>query len=211
MCVKLCQAMAEQHQEFTRRFEKLRLFKGLTIAEAAKAVGLSRTMIHWIKAGRYEVTQKNWMKLQKAETEAGFSEPAESGLVRKAQSGEFKTAVLSAAEKAKVRITPEDMDRGVVELPLIYRRGEPPAGMPSRVKIRAPNTDTAAKIVVAIRVDEDLKPLFRACLEEKYAQPAFMDLLSPFSYEALREACLTMAMGRNWKRLVPEIVKSNEV
>jgi len=200
--------MTEQHQEFTRRFERLRLFKGWTIAEGAKAVGLSRTMIHWIKSGRYGVTQKNWLRLQRAEAEAGFSESPESGPNPKMRSGEIKTAVLFAAEKAKVQISPEDMDRGVVEVPLIYRRGEPPAGMPARVKIRTPNADAAAKILVAIQSNEDLKPLFRACLEEKYAQPAFLDLLSPFTFGALREACLTMALGRNWKCLVPEVADS---
>jgi len=65
--------------------------------------------------------------------------------------------------------------------------------------------NAAAKIVTAIRLDEDFTPLFKACLEEKYTQPKFLDLLSPFTYESLREVCLTMTLGRNWKRLVPEI------
>jgi hypothetical protein len=87
-------------------------------------------MIHWIKTGRYEVTQKNWVKLEKVEPEAGFLEVAESDRLRRTPPGEIKTAVVSAAEKAKVRIGSEDMDRGVVEVPLISRRGEPPPGLP---------------------------------------------------------------------------------
>ncbi len=58
-------------------------------------------------------------------------------------------------------------------------------------------------ILWMVPLDEDFSPLFRACLEEKYTAPSFLDTLSPFSYEALREACLTMALGRNWRRLVP--------
>ena len=98
--------------------------------ECDKAMQLSRTMIHWIKTGRYEVTQKNWVKLEKVEPEAGFLEVAESDRLRRTPPGEIKTAVVSAAEKAKVRIGSEDMDRGVVEVPLISRRGEPPPGLP---------------------------------------------------------------------------------
>jgi len=118
--------MTEQNQEFIRRFDRLRLFKSWTIAEAAKTLGLSRTMIHFLKKGRYEVTEKNWMKLQKAEVETGFTEPPESGSSIKEHASGIKTAVASAAEHAKILINPEDIDRGVVELPLIYRRGEPP-------------------------------------------------------------------------------------
>jgi hypothetical protein len=92
-----------------------------------------------------------------------------------------------------------------VEFPLIYRRGEPPSGFPARLKVRTPNVNAAAMIVAAIRLDEDFTLLFKACLEEKYAEPKFLDLLSPFTYESLREVCLTMALGRNWKKLVPEI------
>jgi DNA-binding XRE family transcriptional regulator len=197
--------MTEQNQEFIRRFDRLRLFKSWTIAEAAKTLGLSRTMIHFLKKGRYEVTEKNWMKLQKAEVETGFTEPPESGSSIKEHASGIKTAVASAAEHAKILINPEDIDRGVVELPLIYRRGEPPSGFPARLKVRTPNVNAAAKIVTAIRLDEDFTPLFKACLEEKYTQPKFLDLLSPFTYESLREVCLTMTLGRNWKRLVPEI------
>jgi len=196
--------MAEQNREFMRRFDRLRLFKGWTIVEAAKAIGLSRTMIHWIKTSRYEVTQKNWTKLRKAEVEAGFSEISELDPTTRTKSNEIKSEVISASEKASVQITPEDIDRGVVEVPLIYRRGEPPTGFPSRLKVRAPDTHAASKILASMRRDEDFEPLFRACLEQKYTQPAFLDLLSPFTYEALREACLTMALGRNWKRLISE-------
>jgi transcriptional regulator with XRE-family HTH domain len=197
--------MTEQNQEFIRRFDRLRLFKSWTIAEAAKTLGLSRTMIHWLKKGRYKVTEKNWMKLQKVEVEAGFAGPSDPGSPIKEHAIEIKTAMISAAEHAKIRISPEDIDRGVVELPLIYRRGEPPASFPARLKIRTPNVNAAAKIVAAIRLDEDFTPLFKACLEAKYTEPKFLDLLSPFTYESLREVCLTMTLGRNWKKLVPEV------
>ena len=201
--VKFCQAVAEQHDEFMRRFDRLRLFKGWTIERAAKELGMSRTMIHWIKKARYDVTQKNVAKLAKAEAEAGLMEEGAIARSTKAKPGELKIAVASAAESAKLPITPEDLDRGVVDFPLLYRRGDPPTGFPPRLKIRAPSADSAARIIEAIRLDEDFSPLFRACLEEKYTAPSFLDALSPFSYEALREACLTMALGRNWRRLVP--------
>jgi transcriptional regulator with XRE-family HTH domain len=186
-----------------RRFDRLRLFKGWTIERAAKELGMSRTMIHWIKKARYDVTQKNLTKLAKAEVEAGLIEDATSARTTKAKPGELKVAIASAAESARLPITPEDLDRGVVDFPLLYRRGDPPPGLPPRLKIRAPSADAAAKIIAAIRLEEDFRPLFRACLEEKYTTPSFLDMLSPFSYEALREACLTMALGRNWRRLVP--------
>ena len=202
--------MTEQNQEFIRRFDRLRLFKTWTIAETAKSLGLSRTMIHWLKKGRYEVTDKNWMKLQKAEAEAGFAEPSESGSQIKEHAGGIKTAVTSAAEHTKIRINPEDIDRGVVEFPLIYRRGEPPSGFPARLNVRTPNVNAAAKIVAAIKLDENFTPLFKACLEERYTEPKFLDLLSPFTYESLREVCLTMTLGRNWKKLVPEIEKTKK-
>jgi transcriptional regulator with XRE-family HTH domain len=195
--------MKKQNDEFIRRFERLRLFKGWTIEEAARELGISRTMVHWIKKGRYDVTQKNWAKLGKIEAQAGFTEGTGSIQASEAKPGDIKLAVSSAAESARLYIKAEDLDRGVVEFPLLYRRGEPPLGFPPRLKIRAPSAEAAAKIISAIRLDEDFSPLFRACLEEKYTLPSFLDTLSPFSYEALREACLTMALGRNWRRLVP--------
>ena len=87
--------MAEQHDEFMRRFDRLRLFKGWTIERAANELGMSRTMIHWIKKARYEVTQKNLAKLAKAEVGAGLVEEAASVRSTKAKPGELKVAIAS--------------------------------------------------------------------------------------------------------------------
>jgi hypothetical protein len=174
--------------------EKLKLAKGWSWEELSKHLGLSRTMIHFIKAGKHKVTAKSWYRLEEAEKTAG------TALVPlDANREEVAKAIAVAEEQSKIKITIKDIDRGFVDVPLNYRRGTPPAQSPTKIRVSTPPTTAAARALAAIKFDEDFNSLLSACVPSQYVTPEFLDKLTPFSYNAILDAALVMAFGLNWK------------
>lgn len=153
-------------------------------------------MLHFLKTGKHGVSAKNWHRLEEAEKTAG------TNLVRDANQEQVAKAIAAAEEHSKVRITVKDIDRGFVDVPINYRRGEPPAHSPIKLRVSTPPTKVAAQALAAIKLDEDFTALLAACLPPEFATPQFLDKLTPFSYNAILDAALAMAFGLDWKRMV---------
>jgi transcriptional regulator with XRE-family HTH domain len=64
------QAKIERNLPFVSRLEKLRLIKGWTWDQVGEKLGLSRTMLHFIRTGKNPVSKKTEFKLLQAEVTA---------------------------------------------------------------------------------------------------------------------------------------------
>lgn len=188
------QEKTEQTLTFVSRVEKLKLANGWTWQEVARRLGISRTMIHFIKTGKHQVTQKNWRRLEAAERGVDNQQFGQDPSLSK---------ILGVAEEeSKVKITLKDIDRRYVDVPLQYRRGAPPQKYPSKIRVIAPDARAAAQALVAIRIDEDFNVLLSVCLPKEFATTELFDTLTPFSYNALVDAALTMTFGLEWQRMI---------
>lgn len=151
-------------------------------------------MIHFIKTGKHQVTQKNWRRLEAAERGVDNQQFGQDPSLSK---------ILGVAEEeSKVKITLKDIDRRYVDVPLQYRRGAPPQKYPSKIRVIAPDARAAAQALVAIRIDEDFNVLLSVCLPKEFATTELFDTLTPFSYNALVDAALTMTFGLEWQRMI---------
>jgi transcriptional regulator with XRE-family HTH domain len=188
----MAQAQNSKNADFFSRVEKLKLAKDWTWDEVAKRLHLTRGMLHFIKQGKYGVSKRNLYRLEQLEKEEGMAPAGARQLIE---------ALVSNIESSKVKITPTDFDRGYVEVPVMYARGEPPKGYSKSVELRRPSVKASAKLIADLLVDEDYGAVLLSCIQpKKYANQEFLNLLTPFSYQALIEASMELVFGSEWKR-----------
>lgn len=193
------QGQSKQNLTFHARLEKLKLDRGWTGEQAAKALGLSRTMIHFIRSGKHGVTAKTWHRLEQAERSAQVTNENLPG----SEPLQGLASVLStAAGQSRVQVSAADIDRGYIDIPLEYRRGEPPKGAPTKLRVKAPTSLEASRALAAIRLDQGVGILLAACLPEEFAMESFLNKLTPFCYEEITSAALAMTFGVHWQRLI---------
>lgn len=175
------------------RVEKLKISKGWTWDEIAEKLQLTRGMLHFIKQGKYGISKRNYFMLEKLEREEGVGIPGVRNLIE---------GVISNIEESEIEVTPADFDRGYIDVPVKYARGEPPRGYPQKIRLVRPDTKTAAKLIVTLKLDEDTERVLFACVEdEKYKTREFINLLNPFSFQALMDVAEKLIMGVHWKAL----------
>ena len=185
------QEKKKENFSYFSRVETLKVSKGWTWDEIAEKLQLTRGMLHFIKQGKYGVSKRNLFMLEKLEREEGVGIPGSRNLI---------DGVISNVEESKIEVTPEDFDRGYVDVPVKYARGEPPKGCPRKIRLVRPDTKTAAKLIATLKIDEDTERVLFACIEnEKYKTREFINLLSPFSFQALMDASERLIFGLHWK------------
>jgi transcriptional regulator with XRE-family HTH domain len=69
------QGQSESFVNTIDRIEQLRVSKKLEIGEVCDLLGISRTMLHYVKKGQRNLSFKALRRLEEAEREAGISEP----------------------------------------------------------------------------------------------------------------------------------------
>ena len=176
---------------YISRVEKLKISKGWTWDEIAERLQLTRGMLHFIKKEKYGVSKRNLYMLEKLEREEGVAVSSAKELI---------AGVNSNLEESKVVVTPADFDRGYVDVPVNYARGETPKGCPKKIRLVRPDTKTAAKLIVVLKLDEDPEKVLFACItDEKHKTREFINLLTPFSFQALMDAAAQLTFGAHWK------------
>ena len=176
---------------FFPRVEYLKISKGWTWDEVAKKLQLTRVMLHYIKKEKYAVSKKHMFRLEELERQEGVSIPGARDLIE---------GIILSGEEARVKITQVDFDRGYVDALVKYTRGEPVNEYPKKIRLVRPDTKTAAKLIVALRIDEDFEKVLFACIEDKkFATREFINLLTPFSFQALMDAAERLTFGAHWK------------
>jgi len=78
---------------------------------------------------------------------------------------ELIEALVSSFEDAKVELTSSDFDRGYIEIPIEYARGEPPKAFPATIQLVRPGAKLAAKLIVELLTDEDYEKVALSCIQ----------------------------------------------
>ena len=185
------QAKSEQKSAFLNRIEYLRSAANMTWAEVAAALGISRTQLHLLRKGESELNQRVLLRLEQAEVTAGLRKASrdKQGILRLLESSPF----------TRQEITESDHDAGLVEVPVEYRRGSPPAGMPEKVPVKAPDTSIAANLLVDLLLDEDFESYLGHCLPPQFTSKEFLNRLTPASFLQVLDAAMEMSLGANWR------------
>jgi len=137
------------------------------------------------------VSKKNWFRLEHVEREMGIAPQN----VKK-----VTDALLAHVEEARVEVSPADYDRGFVEVPVEYVRRVPPPGHPEKIRLKRPDVKRSATLLANLLAEEDFEPVLLACIyPPDYANRDFLNLLTPFSYQALADAAVSIAFGSRWR------------
>jgi transcriptional regulator with XRE-family HTH domain len=186
---------AAKHAEnpaFFARVEKLKLAKNWTWEEVAKKLLVTRMTLHLIKTEKSGVSKRNLYRLEQLEMKEGLGPPGPKDLIE---------ALVSSFENAKINLTSSDFDRGYIEIPIEYARGEAPKGHPTLIRLVRPGLKSAGKLIAELLVDEDYEKVTLSCVQpSKFATQEFLNLLTPFSYQALTEAAMALVFGVNWRQ-----------
>jgi DNA-binding XRE family transcriptional regulator len=180
---------------FLARVEQIRAKTGMTWAQVAGVVGVSRTHLHLIRKGEYEPSQKVLLRLEQAEVNAGLRKPP----------GE-KRAILRLLESTPISrqaIGEKEHDAGMVEVPVEFRRGSVPKDFEGRVPVKAPDASVAAKLLAGLLLDEDSEAYLQQCLPPQFASKEFLNKLEPASFLRLLDAALEMTLGAKWRERLP--------
>jgi len=178
---------------FFSRVEKLKLTKNWTWEEIAKKLQVSRMTLHLIKTEKSGVSKRNLYRLEQLEMQEGLQSSGTRNFIE---------ALVSNFEEAKVELTSSDFDRGYIEAPIEYARGEPPKGYPaSTIRLARPDLKSAGKLIAELLIDEDYEKVTLSCIQpQKFATREFLNMLTPFSYQALTEAAMALVFGVNWRQ-----------
>ena len=181
-----------QNSAFFARVEKLKLQKNWTWEELAKRLQTTRMNLHLIKTGKSGVSKRNLYRLEQLEIQEGLRPTGAKALIE---------ALVSSFEDAKVEITASDFDRGYVEIPVEYARGEPPKGYPVIIRLARPGVKSSGKLIADLLIDEDYEKVALNCMQPpRLATQEFLNMLTPFSYQALTEAAMALVFGAHWRK-----------
>jgi len=183
--------------EFIARLERVKEKMGWTWEETAEAMGFSRSMLHFFKVGKYQVSEKAEKRLRQLEAQAGISPKARARI----------EALSKEVERTKPKISKADMVEGETELEIKFVTGEPPANHGKTVRLRRPDIKARGRLVAEILVEESYHPVLLACLPSELANDSFLNLLNPISYNALAEAAMILVFGTDWQQNLPDLTE----
>jgi hypothetical protein len=183
-------------EEFLRRVEFLKLANDWTWDQIAKKLHTTRGMLHFIRQGKYGVSKRNLFHLEQLEKE----EKSKTSGARK-----LIEAVISNIEESKINVSQADFDKGFIDVPVKYARGTPPKGYPRMVRLRRPDAKASAKVIVDILANESYENVLLGCIEPReLATHEYVNLLTPFSFQALMDAAMELVFGANWRSRLRE-------
>jgi hypothetical protein len=154
-------------------------------------------MLHFIKTGKYSVSERAAKRLHHLEVQAGINPRAQAVI----------EAISREAERAKPRVSRADIKAGHTEVEIKYLSGDPPRDLGTKIPLSRPNIRARAKLVGEIRREGSYHPVLLACLPPELANDSFLNLLSVNSYNALAEVSMALVFGADWEKDVSNIVE----
>ena len=186
-----------QNADFMGRLERVKQKMRWSWEETAQAIDLSRSMLHFLKTGKYQVSDKAVKRLRQLEAQAGIS-PRARAIIE---------ALAKEVERAKPRIYRADIEAGQTEVEVKFVSDGPHSSYGNKICLKRPDIKTRAKLVGEILIDESYHPVLLACLPSQLANDSFLNRLSPISYNSLAEAAMTLVFGPDWQENVPELTE----
>lgn len=186
------QAIPPENAAFSSRVEKLKLERNWSWEEIARRLQTTRMRLHLISKGRSGVSKRNLYRLDQLEIHEGIKPPGAKQLIE---------SLVSSFEDAKIAITASDIDRGYIEIPVEYARGEPPKGYEKKIRLVRPDFKSAGKLIAELMASEDYGIVVLNCIQpKKLANSEFLNMITPFSYRALSEAAMALVFGVGWRQ-----------
>jgi transcriptional regulator with XRE-family HTH domain len=179
-----------QAAEFMARLERVKENRDWSWQETAKAMELSRSMLHFIKTGKYSVSEKAAKRLHHLEAQAGISPRAQAVI----------EAISKEAERAKPKVSTADIEAGYADVEVKFLSGGPQPASGQKIRLSRPNIQVRAKLVGDIRGEQSYHPVLLACLPPELANDSFLNLLNVHSYNALAEAAMALVFGFEWEK-----------
>lgn len=180
--------------DFMERLERVKEKMRWSWEQTAQAMDLSRSMLHFLKAGKYQVSETAIKRMRQLEAQAGISPTAKAVI----------EALSKEVERTKQKISQGDIDAGQTKVEVKFVSGRQEGVDDSKVPLTRPDIKARAKLVGEILIDESYHPVLLACLPPELANDAFLNRLSPISYNALTEAAMTLVFGPDWQENLPE-------
>lgn len=191
------------------RLENLRNATGKTWDAVAADLGLKPAMIFHVLSGRRGFSEKTLQRLLECEVGAGVRSKA-SALIEQGLRGTDLVSVLLQGEGVgRSEVTIKDIDAGAKEIRLDYRRGSPPSGYPTRLKVKAASNADVWRAIGEKGVSENPSKLLANCLEDLKDKPDLLDRLAPACYARILDTALDLTFGLHWRaKLRPDFGKN---
>lgn len=202
------QAKIQRNNSEGLRLEMLRSVTGKTWEAVAADLGIKRAMIFHVISGRRGFSEKTRQRLLECEVAAGIRSKA-SALIEQGLRGTDLVSVLLQGEGVgQSEVTIKDIDAGAKEIRLDYRRGSPPSGYPTRLKVKAASNADVWRAIGEKAVSENPLKLLANCLEDLKDKPDLLDRLAPACYARILDTALDLTFGLHWRaKLRPDFGK----
>jgi hypothetical protein len=181
------------------RLEKLRSVTGQTWESIASDLGIKRAMIYHVKSGRRGFSEKARQRLLELEVLAGVRSQASALIEQGIRGADLVSVLLQAEGGGQSEVTVADIDAGIKEINLNYRRGSAPAGYPTRLKVKAAKNADVWRAIGEKGVSENPAKLLASCLPDLKYRPDLLDRLTPSCYARILDAALDLTFGLHWR------------
>ena len=192
------QAYTEDFSEWTR-LEKLHSLTGMTWDSIATDLGITRAMVYHVKSRRRRFSEKTLQRLLECEVAAGIRSKASARIEQGLRGHDLVSVLLQGEGGSQNEVTVKDIDAGEKEIPLAYRRGSPPSGYPTHLRVKAAKNADVWRVIGEKGVSENPAKLLASCLENLEANPDLLDRLTPACYARILDAALDLTFGLNWR------------
>ncbi len=98
--------------------------------------------------------------------------------------------------ESEIHLTEQDYERGFCEVPLQYRAGRPPKGLPERARISGLDARVARVVLEQASKLREPTLVLLECLPSEIAYESFLDKLNPFFVDALVLAAFQLSFGQ---------------
>lgn len=192
------QAKNAKHSE-RLRLEKLRVVTGKTWDSIAADLGIKRAMIHHVKSGRRSFSDKTLQRLLECEVAAGIRSQASALIEQELRAADLISVLLQGEVDRLGEVAVEDIDAGVKEVHLEYRRGSAPAGYPEWLTVKAARNADVWRIIGEKGISENPAKLLAGCIENLKANPDLLERLTPTCYARILDCALDLTFGLHWR------------
>ena len=178
---------------------------GKTWEAVAADLGIKRAMIFHVISGRRGFSEKTRQRLLDCEVAAGIRSKASAMIEQGLRATDLVSVLLQGEGVGQSEVTGKDIDAGAKEIRLDYRRGSPPGGYPTRLKVKAACNEDVWRVIGEKGVNENPSKLLANCLEDLKDKPDLLDRLTPSCYARILDTALDLTFGLNWRaKLRPE-------
>ena len=161
-------------------------------------------MLFHVLAGRRGFSEKILQRLLECEVAAGVRSEASALIEQGLRGTDLMAALLHGEGEGQSEVNIEDIDAGSKEVALEYRRGTPPVGYPTRMKVTAAGNAAVWKVIGEKSASDDPSRLLASCVPDLAAKPDLLDRVTPSCYLRILDTALDLTFGLNWRaRLKP--------